>query len=109
VTPNERTQPDASHVTVTGCRIARVGAVSANQCGMRTAHENRVRAALWRLTAADVSPGDGLNAPPPLFLRRPSIVLLWIATLIALVGLLALSRIRPPHTDRDRAVATSHQ
>jgi len=74
---------------------------------MRTAHENRVRAALWRLTAADVLPGDGLNAPPPLFLRTPSIVLLWIATLVALVGLLALSRIRPPHTDRHSAVATS--
>jgi hypothetical protein len=75
---------------------------------MRTAHENRVRAALWRLTAADVSPGDGLNTPPPLFLRTPSLMLLWVATLIALVGLLALSRIRPPHTDRDSVVATSH-
>jgi hypothetical protein len=35
-------------------------------------------------------------------------MLLWIATLIALVGLLALSRIRPPHTDRDSVVANSH-
>ena len=75
---------------------------------MRTAHENRVRAALWRLTATDVSPDDGLTTPPPLFLRTPFIALLWIATLIALVGLLALSRIRPPHTDRHKAVATSH-
>jgi hypothetical protein len=75
---------------------------------MRTAHENRVRAALWRLTAADVAPDDGLNTPLPLFLRTPSIVLLWIATLVALVGLLALSRIRLPHSDRYRAVATSH-
>jgi hypothetical protein len=75
---------------------------------MRTAHENRVRAALWRLTTPDASPGDGLKAPPHLFLRTPSIVLLWIATLVALVGLLALSRIRSPHTDRDRPVATSH-
>jgi hypothetical protein len=75
---------------------------------MRTAHETRVRAALWRLSAADVSPDDGLDTPPPLFLRTPSIVLLWIATLVALVGLLALSRIRVPHIDRDRAAATSH-
>jgi len=75
---------------------------------MRTAHETKVRAALWRLSAADVSPDDGLDAPPPLFLRTPSIVLLWIATLVALVGLLALSRIRLPHTDRDRVAVTSH-
>ena len=75
---------------------------------MRTAHENRVRAALWRLTATDVSNDDGLSTPPPLFLRTPSIALLWIATIVALVGLLALSRVRLPHTDRDQAVATSH-
>ena len=76
--------------------------------GMRTAHETKVRAALWRLTATDVSPDNGLSAPPPVFLRTPSIALLWIAALAALVGLLALSRVRLPHTDRDRAVATSH-
>jgi len=86
-----------------------VGAGSANTSGMRTAHENRVRAALWRLTATDVAPDDGLNNPPPLFLRTPSIVLLWIATLVALVGLLALSRIHAPHIDRESAVATSHR
>jgi cytochrome c-type biogenesis protein CcmH/NrfG len=71
---------------------------------MRTAHENRVRAALWRLT--DASPDEALDTPSPLFLRTPSIVLLWIVTLVALVGLLALSRVRTPHTDRDRAVAS---
>jgi hypothetical protein len=76
--------------------------------GMRTAHETKVRAALWRLTASEVAPDDGLNNPPPLFLRAPSIALLWIATLITLVGLLALSRIRLPHIDRDRPMATSH-
>ncbi|HEX5077357.1 MAG TPA: hypothetical protein VFW03_29360 [Gemmatimonadaceae bacterium] len=75
---------------------------------MRTAHENRVRAALWRLTATEVSPDNGLSTQPPLFLRTPSIALLWIATLVALVALLALSRIRPPYTRRDSAVATSH-
>jgi hypothetical protein len=75
---------------------------------MRTAHETKVRAALWRLTATDTSPDDGLSIPPPLFLRTPSIALLWIATIVALVGLLALSRIRLPHTDRHRAVATLH-
>ena len=85
-----------------------MGAGSANPPGMRTAHENRVRAALCRLTAADVSPDDGPSTPTPLFLRTPSIVLLWIATLVALVGLLAVSRIRLPHTDRNSAVATSH-
>jgi cytochrome c-type biogenesis protein CcmH/NrfG len=66
---------------------------------MRTAHENRVRAALWRLTAPDASPDEALDTPPPLLLRTPSIVLLWIAALVALVGLLALSRVQMPHAD----------
>jgi hypothetical protein len=50
---------------------------------MRTAHENVVHDA------------------PPLFLRTPSVVLLWIATLVGLVSLLALSRVRMPRADRD--------
>jgi hypothetical protein len=75
---------------------------------MRTAHENRVRAALWRLTEQDALPDDVLDTPP-LFLRTPSIVLLWIVTLVVLVGLLALSRVRTRRADRDEATPALHQ
>lgn len=74
---------------------------------MRTAHENRVRAALYRLTEHDASPDEALDNPPFL-LRTPSIVLLWIATLTVLVGLLALGRVQPPRADRDGATPALH-
>ena len=73
---------------------------------MRTAHENRVRAALWRLTDQAELPDEALDASPPLLLRTPAIVLLWIVTLIVLVGLLALSRVRTPRVDPDGATPT---
>ena len=76
---------------------------------MRTAHENRVRAALWRLTDHGALPDEALDDSPPLLLRTPSIVLLWIMTLIVLVGLLALSRVRTPRADRHVAVSVSHR
>jgi hypothetical protein len=75
---------------------------------MRTAHENRVRAALYRLTEQDASPDEALHTPP-LLLRTPSIVLLWIVTLAVLVGLLALSRVRTPRADRDGATPVLHR
>ena len=75
---------------------------------MRTAHENRVRAALWRLTEHTAPPDETLDAPP-FFLRTPSIVLLWIVTLVVLVGLLALSRVRTRHADRDGAAPALHR
>ena len=75
---------------------------------MRTPHENRVRAALWRLTEQNASPDETLDTPP-LFLRTPSIVLLWIVTLAVLVGLLALSRVRTPRADRDGTVPALHR
>jgi cytochrome c-type biogenesis protein CcmH/NrfG len=75
---------------------------------MRTAHENRVRAALYRLTEKDASPDEALDTPP-LLLRTPSIVLLWIVTLAVLVSLLALSRVRTPRADRDRVTPALHR
>ena len=74
---------------------------------MRTAHENRVRDALWRLTEQHASPDETLDTPP-LLLRTPSIVLLWIVTLVVLIGLLALSRVRTPRVDRDGATPAAH-
>jgi hypothetical protein len=76
---------------------------------MRTAHENKVRAALWRLTDEDALPDEALDDSPPLLLRAPSIVLLWILTLVVLVGLLAISRVRAPRTDRGGAVPALHR
>jgi hypothetical protein len=76
---------------------------------MRTAHENKVRAALWHLTDQDALPDEAMDAPSQLLLRTPSIVLLWIVTLVVLVGLLALSRVRTPRVDRDGAVAGLHE
>ena len=75
---------------------------------MRTAHENRVRTALARLTEHTAAPDETLDTPP-LFLRTPSIVLLWIVTLVVLVGLLALSRVRTPRADRDGATPALHR
>jgi hypothetical protein len=76
---------------------------------MRTAHENRVRAALWRLTDQGVLPDEAFDASPPLLLRTPSIVLLWILTLVVLIGLLALSRVRTPRADPDGATPAVHR
>ena len=75
---------------------------------MRTAHENKVRAALWRLTDEDALPDEAPDDSSPLFLRTPSIVLLWILTLAVVVGLLAVSRVRVPHTDHARAKPALH-
>jgi len=75
---------------------------------MRTAHENRVRAALWRLTEQNAAP-DETQDSPPLFLRTPSIVVLWIVTLVVLVGLLALGRVRTSRADRDATVPALHR
>jgi hypothetical protein len=76
---------------------------------MRTAHENKVRAALWRLTDEDALPDEALDDSPPLLLRTPSIVLLWIMTVVVLVGLLALTRVRTPRADRAGAVPALHR
>jgi hypothetical protein len=72
---------------------------------MRNAHDTRVRDALWRLTASDASRATVPDTAPPFFLRAPSIALLWTLTLLALVGLLALSRVRVPRVVRGAVVA----
>ena len=76
---------------------------------MRTAHENRVRAALWRLTDQRALPDEAMDVSPPVLLRTPSIVLLWIVTLVVLVSLLALSRVRTPRVDPDGATPAMHR
>jgi len=71
---------------------------------MQNPHDQRVRNALWQLTA--VRPSDGqAEMPSLLFLRTPSIVCLWMASLLAIAGIAMLGRIRIPRIIRGAAVA----
>ena len=72
---------------------------------MRNAHHTRIREALWRLTAAPPSSARVLRDEPQLFLETPFIALLWTVTVVLLVALLALGRMRVPRVVRGVAVA----
>jgi hypothetical protein len=72
---------------------------------MRNAHHTRIREALWRLTAEPPPSARVLDDESPLFLKAPFIVLLWTVTVVLLVGLLALGRMRVPRVVRGAAVA----
>ena len=71
---------------------------------MRNNHDQRMRDALWRLTALRVEAAGGDGAPLPLFLRTPSVVCLWMAALLVVIGLLTLGRVRLPRITRGTAV-----
>ena len=75
--------------------------------GMQTTHDQRIRRALWQLTAARKD--DATNLPPLLFLRAPSIVCLWMASLMAVVGIVALGRIQIPRITRGAVVAVREE
>jgi len=71
---------------------------------MRTAHDQRIRDALWQLTA--VRAGDSLTSVPPLlFLKTPAIACLWMASLLTVVGLSFLGRIQVPRIAKGTVVA----
>ena len=72
---------------------------------MRTPHESSVRDALWRLTDHATSSDNVLDDTPRLFLRSPSIAALWMVSLLGVVAVLALARIRIPRVIHGAAVA----
>ena len=70
---------------------------------MNTTHDTSLRAALLRLGTSQTT--GALDVPLPLLFRAPAIALMWIAAIVALVGLLALGRVRVPLLARGVAVA----
>ena len=74
---------------------------------MRNRSERAVREALWRL----IEPRASLTTAPatsaPLFLRAPWVAALWGATLLTVVALLTLGRIRVPLVARGTVVAAA--
>lgn len=72
---------------------------------MQTSQQKRIRDALSRLTEPRSSSDDMHGARMPLFARAPYVVVLWVATLVALGSLLALSRLRVPRVARGTVVA----
>ena len=71
---------------------------------MRNAHDQRIRDALWQLTAA--RSGDGATGVSRLvFLRTPAIACLWMAGLLTVAGLLILGRIQVPRIAKGTAIA----
>jgi hypothetical protein len=69
---------------------------------MTDTNDTAVRAALLQLGARSSAAAD---LSFPLLLRAPAIALLWATLVVVLVSLLALSRIRLPHTARGVAVS----
>ena len=70
---------------------------------MNTTYDAPLRAALLRLGTSRTLSAEDVSLP--LLFRAPAIALMWIAAIIALVGLLALGRVRVPLLARGVAVA----
>lgn len=71
---------------------------------MRNVRQTQIREALWRLTAPRPLSSDA-SGHTPFLLRTPAIAALWGATLLAVVALLALGRVRVPRVERGTVVA----
>src|SRR5690348_14777249 len=76
---------------------------------MRTPHERGVRDAFARLTATRASSATTTDAQLPPAFRAPWLIALWAATLLTVIALLAIGRIRVPDVAQGAVVAVAEE